>query len=140
MEVVVDSVLKNEGSEQALWLVGSLVDRLRDAGVKAPLTTTTPYLNAIPVEEEPAYPGDWRLETRIKSYIRWNAMAMVVNANRKHHGLGGHISTYASCATLYEVAYNHFFRGGDAGGAAGLCYFLKHAPPCHFSCAYLGPR
>ena len=64
-----------------------------------------------PVEKQPPYPGDWKTEVRIKSYIRWNAMAMVVNANAKHDGLGGHISTFASSATLYEVAFNHFFRG-----------------------------
>jgi len=140
LEFVLEYVLKNQGSEHAPYFVASLVDRLREAGVTVPLTTTTPYLNTIPVEEEPAFPGDWRLETRIKSYIRWNAMAMVVNANRKHHGLGGHISTYASCATLYEVAYNHFFRGGDGGGPADLVYFQGHAAPGNYARAYLERR
>ena len=98
LEFVVESILRQQGSEQAGFFVESLTDRLRDAGIKVAGPTKTPYVNTIPVAEEPAYPGDWRIETRIKSFIRWNAMAMVVNANRKHDGLGGHISTYASSA------------------------------------------
>src|SRR6476659_1387353 len=110
LEYVLEYVLKKQGSDQAPFLLDNLVERLREAGVDVSPTTTTPYLNTIPVDEEPAYPGDWKVETRVKSYLRWNAMAMVVNANRKHSGLGGHISTYASAATLYEVAFNHFLR------------------------------
>jgi len=83
--------------------IEQLIDRLRASGVQVPPTVSTPYTNTIPPEEEPDYPGDREIERRIKSYIRWNAMAMVVNANRKHDGLGGHISTFASSATLYEV-------------------------------------
>ena len=107
LEYVVESILRQQGSEQAHFFVDSLTERLRQAGIKAPTTTTTAYLNTIPISKQPAYPGDWQMENRIKSMIRWNAMAMVVNANRQHDGLGGHISTYASSATLYEVAYNH---------------------------------
>ena len=140
LEFVLDYVLKKQGSEQAPFLVDNLVERLRAAGIEVPPTTTTPYLNTIPVEEEPAYPGDWQVETRIKSYLRWNAMAMVVNANRAHSGLGGHISTYASSATLYEVAYNHFFRGGDDGGPADLIYFQGHATPGNYARAFLERR
>jgi len=141
LEYVVEYVLKNQASAQASFFVDKLVDRLRDAGIQVPLTTTTPYLNTIPVEKEPAYPGDWKVETRIKSYIRWNAMAMVVNANRKHNGLGGHISTYASSATLYEVGYNHFFRGGDEEGRpADMIYFQGHATPGNYARAYLERR
>src|ERR1043166_1725019 len=105
LENVLEYVLRNKSSEDAPFFVDNLVDRLRAAGIEVSPSTTTPYVNTIPVEDEPAYPGDWKVETRIKSYLRWNAMAMVVNANRAHNGLGGHISTYASCATLYEVAY-----------------------------------
>src|SRR5947208_17138263 len=90
------------------------MDRLRTAGLRVPTTVSTPYVNTIPVEEQPPFPGDWQTEVRIKSYIRWNAMAMVVNANRKHNGLGGHISTYASLATLYEVGYIHSFHAAEA--------------------------
>src|SRR5262249_30724402 len=140
LEYVVESILKQQGSEHAGFFVESLTERLREAGIKAPTPTTTPYLNTIPVHAQPAYPGDWQTENRIKSMIRWNAMAMVVNANRKHDGLGGHISTYASCATLYEVAYNHFFHGGDDGTPADLVYFQGHATPGNYARAYLERR
>ena len=90
LEFVVEQVFKAQGSEQAPFFLDNLVDRLRAAGVKAPYPVSTPYVNTIPVEQQPPFPGDWQTEVRIKSYIRWNAMAMVVNANRKHSGLGGH--------------------------------------------------
>jgi pyruvate dehydrogenase E1 component len=92
------------------------------------------------VEKEPPYPGDWKIETRIKSLMRWNAMAMVVNANRKHNGLGGHISTFASLATLYEVGFNHFFRGPADGRPADMIYFQGHAAPGNYARAYLEGR
>jgi len=100
----------------------------------------TPYVNTIPVEAEPAYPGDRELERGIKSLIRWNAMAMVVNANRIHSGLGGHISTYASAATLYEVGFNHFFRGSDGDRPGDLIYFQGHASPGIYARAFLERR
>ena len=140
LEFVLEYALKNQDSEQASLLMDSLVGRLRKSGVEVPPPTTTPYVNTIPVEDEPPYPGDWKTETRIKSYIRWNAMAMVVNANRKHVGLGGHISTYASSATLYEVAFNHFFRGGDDGRTADMIFFQGHATPGNYARAYLERR
>jgi pyruvate dehydrogenase E1 component len=101
---------------------------------------TTPYVNTIPVEAEPPYPGDRDIERRIKSYVRWNAMAMVVNANREHSGIGGHISTYASAATLYEVGFNHFFHGGDGQRPADLVYFQGHASPGIYARAFLEGR
>jgi pyruvate dehydrogenase E1 component len=140
LENVVEHLLKQQGSQHAHFFVESLVERLRDAGIKVPAPISTPYVNTIPVADQPPYPGEWQIEARIKSYIRWNAMAMVVNANRKHDGLGGHISTYASCATLYEVAYNHFFRGGDDGNPADLVYFQGHATPGNYARAYLERR
>lgn len=140
LEFVVESILKSQGSEQAAYFLDNLVDRLRESGIRVPYTTTTPYLNTIAVEKEPPYPGDWRVETRIKSLMRWNAMAMVVNANRKHNGLGGHISTFASCATLYEVGFNHFFRGGDGGQAADMIFFQGHASPGNYARAFLEGR
>ena len=100
----------------------------------------TPYVNTIPVEDEPPFPGDRETERRIKSIIRWNAMAMVVNANSKHDGLGGHISSFASSATLYEVGYNHFFRGGDGDRPADLLYFQGHATPGNYARAFLEGR
>src|ERR1041384_4147921 len=100
----------------------------------------TPYVNTTPPHKEPAYPGNRELERRIKSLIRWNAMAMVVNANRVHSGLGGHISTFASCATLYEVGFNHFFRGGDGDRQADLVYFQGHASPGVYARAFMERR
>jgi len=111
------------------------------AGRPEPLSgLVTPYINTIPVAQEPPYPGNRDLERRIKSMIRWNAMAMVVKANRIHSGLGGHISTFASCATLYEVGFNHFFRGGEGGRPVDLVYFQGHATPGNYARAYLERR
>jgi len=140
LEYVVTQVLRTQSSDQAPFFLDNLVDRLRASGIKAPYPVSTPYLNTIPVEEQPPFPGDWQTEVRIKSYIRWNAMAMVVNANRKHSGLGGHISTYASLATLYEVGYNHFFNGGDADRPADLIFFQGHATPGNYARAFLERR
>ena len=108
--------------------------------MKTQVTVNTPYLNTIPVEQEPPYPGDLALEKKIRSYIRWNAMAMVVKANRVHNGLGGHISTYASLATLYEVGFHHFFKGPDGSGPADMVYFQGHASPGNYARAYLEGR
>ena len=109
LEYILESILKNEEPEQASLLVEELSDRLRQSGLKIPYPISTPYINTIPPEKEPIYPGNREIERRIKSYVRWNAMAMVVKANRLHPDIGGHISTYASSATLYEVGQNHFF-------------------------------
>ena len=111
LETVVEHVLSGQAPGTTTRFLDSLAGRLREKGVEAPRVVSTPYLNTIPVEKQAPFPGDWEMERRIKSYVRWNAMAMVVNANREHSGLGGHISTYASTATLYEVGFNHFFRG-----------------------------
>jgi len=140
LENVLEFILKSRGEEQAGQFMENLVDRLREAGLDVPEQTTSPYLNTIPLEEQPDYPGDLEIERRIKSYIRWNAMAMVVNANRKHNGLGGHISTYASAATLYEVANNWFFRGGEGGQPADMVFFQGHATPGNYARAFLAGR
>ena len=100
----------------------------------------TPYINTIAPEDEPNFPGDRDTERRIKSIIRWNAMAMVVNANSKNDGLGGHISSFASCATLYEMGYNHFFRGDEGERPADLIYFQGHATPGNYARAFLEGR
>ena len=104
------------------------------------MSLNTPYINTIPPEMEPPYPGDREIERRIKSYVRWNAMAMVVKANRVHDGIGGHISTYASCATLYEVGFNHFFHGGEGTRPADMVFFQGHASPGNYARAYLERR
>jgi pyruvate dehydrogenase E1 component len=137
---VLEYTLKNEGRERTAQFLGQLTDRLRNQGIEAPRVVSTPYVNTIPVEEQAPFPGDWAMERRIKSYVRWNAMAMVVNANRKHSGLGGHISTYASSATLYEVAFNHFLRGRNQDFSGDLVYFQGHATPGIYARAYLERR
>ena len=137
LEYVLAYALKNRDSEESPVLVESLIARLRESGLRVAPAVSTPYINTIPAEKEPPYPGDREIERRVKSYIRWNAMAMVVKANRIHHGIGGHISTFASCATLYEVAFNHFFRGGDGERPADMVYFQGHAAPGNYARAYL---
>ena len=127
LEFVLESLLKNLDPAEAPQMVERLIARLRDSGIKVPSAIGTPYINTISAEDESPYPGDREIERRIKSYVRWNAMAMVVKANRIHHGIGGHISTFASSATLYEVGFNHFFRGGDNGDLGDLVYFQGHA-------------
>ncbi len=105
-----DSVLESSGPEVAAEILERLRAHATVAGIDLPFTANTPYVNTIPVRLQPLFPGDQELERRIKSLIRWNALAMVVRANRVEHSIGGHISTYASAATLYEVGFNHFFR------------------------------
>jgi pyruvate dehydrogenase E1 component len=140
LESLLEIALKRQGKERTSQFLGSVTERLRAAGLEAPRPVSTPYINTIPVEEQPEFPGDWQTEVRIKSYIRWNAMAMVVNANRKHSGLGGHISTYASAATLYEVAFNHFFRGRTGNFTGDQIYFQGHATPGVYARAFLEGR
>jgi pyruvate dehydrogenase E1 component len=140
LEPALEVILRNQEPERTSRFLQKLLDRLRQSGVKIPSPVTTPYINTIPVDQQPPYPGDWQTEVRIKSYIRWNAMAMVVNANRLHDGLGGHISTYASSATLYEVAFNHFFRGRTKDFAGDMVYFQGHASPGMYARAFLEHR
>jgi pyruvate dehydrogenase E1 component len=140
LESMLEITLKNQGPDKANLLVAGLIERLRAAGVPTPSPVSTPYINTIPVEKEPPYPGNREIERRIKSLARWNAMAMVVNANQNESGVGGHISSYASMATLYEVAYNHFFRGGDGGRLADLVYFQGHTTPGNYARAFLEYR
>ena len=140
LELVLESVLKDQKAVKLPILIERLKERLRQAGMPVPESVSTPYLNSIPPEHEPPYPGDREIERRIKSYIRWNAMAMVVNANRTHGGLGGHISTFASSATLYEVAFNHFFRGPEGDRPADMVYIQGHASPGIYARAFLEGR
>ncbi len=140
VELVLESVLRDQQPARLPLIFERLKARLRTAGMRIPESVTTPYLNTIPPESEPPYPGDRDIERRIKSYIRWNAMAMVVNANRVHGGLGGHISTFASSATLYEVAFNHFFRGATPDRIGDMVYFQGHASPGIYARAFLEGR
>ena len=135
-----DYVLRQGDKGRVYRLLEALRARARGSGYRLPYAATTPYINTIAVDEQIPYPGDRDIERRIKSLVRWNALAMVVRANRESEGIGGHISTYASSATLYEVAFNHFFRGKDAGASADVVYFQGHASPGIYARAFLEGR
>ncbi len=135
-----DYVIKQGGPERVQTLLERLQIHARQAGVEIPFTANTPYINTIPPDRQPVYPGSRDLERRIKSLVRWNALAMVVRANREESGIGGHISTYASAATLYEVGYNHFFRGKGDDHDGDIIYFQGHASPGVYSRAFLEGR
>ena len=135
-----DYVLAQGDKTRVVRLLDALRVRARLAGVRPASTVTTPYVNTIAPHEQVPMPGDRAIERRIKSLVRWNALAMVVRANRESDGIGGHISTYQSAATLYEVAFNHFFRGKDAPGGADVIFFQGHASPGIYSRAYLEGR
>ncbi len=136
----IDYIIKNESSERVDELMELLKGRIYEKRIRLRSHLNTPYINTIPVDEEESYPGKRELERKIKSIIRWNAMAMVVQANKKKDGIGGHISTYASSATLYEVGFNHFFRGGDNGSPADIVYFQGHASPGIYARSFLEGR
>ncbi|MGE3406371.1 MAG: pyruvate dehydrogenase (acetyl-transferring), homodimeric type [Pirellulales bacterium] len=133
-------VLKAKGPDRVTYLLSALNQAAHRQGVELPFSATTPYINTIPPEEQPAYPGNREIERRIKSIIRWNAMAMVVRANKESDGIGGHISTFASAATLYEVAFNHFFRCRDESHPGDQIFFQGHATPGMYARAFLEGR
>ena len=135
-----DGVVEEGGAERASYLLERLADRAAVYGIQSPHKLNTPYINTIPVEEEEAYPGDRAIERRIKSLIRWNAMAMVVRANKYDSGIGGHIATYASLATLQEVGHNHFFHGRYGDQPGDFVYFQGHASPGAYARAFLEGR
>src|SRR5262249_45972068 len=133
-------VLQTEGPARASYLLTQLKHKAVRNGVEIPFTANTPYINTIPPDRQPPFPGSREIERRIKSLVRWNAMAMVVRANKHDPGIGGHISTYASAATLLEIGFNHFFRGPDAPGGGDQVYFQGHASPGIYARAFLEGR
>src|SRR5262245_24142683 len=135
-----DYVIQQGDRGRIQRLLATLRHHARMAGVSLPFTAVTAYVNTIRPEEETPLPGSQEIERRIKSIVRWNAMAMVVRANRLSDGIGGHISTYASAATLYEVAFNHFFRGKGTDGDGDVIYFQGHASPGIYARAFLEGR
>src|SRR3982751_1628844 len=136
-----DYVLTRGGPERAGRLLQQLaLHARRAAGVNLPFTATTPYQNTIASRQQPPFPGSQEMERRIKSLVRWNALAMVVRANRVESGIGGHISTFASAATLYEVAFNHFLHAKTEGGDRDVVYFQGHAAPGMYARAFLEGR
>ena len=135
-----DAVVDTAGASRARYLLMRLFDHAgtRDVGISAAIST--PYVNTIPPEAEPWFPGDEDLERRIRAYVRWNAVAMVDRANHRFDGLGGHLSTYASAAALYEVGFNHFFQGKDDGGHGDQVFIQGHAAPGIYARAFLEGR
>ena len=136
----IDYVLQTQGPERVRTLLEHLQIHLRQQGVELPFSANTPYINTIPAHRQIPFPGSRAMERRIKSLVRWNAMAMVVRANREEAGIGGHISTYASAATLYEVGFNHFFRARGEGQDGDVIYFQGHASPGIYARAFLEGR
>src|SRR6202167_3003074 len=135
-----DAVVNAEGRPRARFLLMKLLERARTMQVDFPATVSTPYVNTIPRDEEPWFPGDEYVERRIRAYIRWNAAAMVSRANYRSEGIGGHLATYASSASLYEVGFNHFFRGKSDGGFGDLVYFQGHGSPGIYARAFVEGR
>ncbi|GLP97458.1 pyruvate dehydrogenase (acetyl-transferring), homodimeric type [Paraferrimonas sedimenticola] len=134
------AVLENEGPERAHYLLEKLIDQARRNGTHLPFKATTAYLNTIPVGQEPTMPGDQDMERRIRAIIRWNALAMVLRASKKDLELGGHISSFASSATIYDVCFNYFFRAPNEKDGGDLVYFQGHIAPGIYSRSYLEGR
>jgi pyruvate dehydrogenase E1 component len=135
-----DAVIDVKGRSRAHYLLARLMERAREKGAFVPAMVTTDYINSIPPEQEPWFPGNEDIERRIRAFVRWNAVAMVDRANHRFDGLGGHLSTYASAASLYEVGYNHFFRGKGDGGFGDQIYFQGHAAPGIYARGFLEGR
>ena len=136
LEMVADA----RGRTRARFLLMKLLERARELGVGLPNTVSSPYINTIPPEKEPWFPGDEHIERRIRAFIRWNAAVMVSRANKRAKGIGGHLATYASSASLYEVGFNHFFRGKDDGQSGDQVFFQGHAAPGIYARAFLEGR
>ena len=135
-----DGVLEHDGTERAHYLLERLIDKARRSGAHLPFDATTAYVNTIPVTQQPPFPGDSAMERRIRSFIRWNAMAMVVQANRMSSELGGHISSFASIATLFDIGFNHFFRAPNEERDGDLVFFQGHSAPGIYARAFLEGR
>jgi len=135
-----DAVVAAQGQARARYIVATLLERANELQVGVPPVTETPYINTIPAEEQPFFPGNEHIERRIRAFVRWNAAAMVIRANKIADGIGGHLSTFASSAALYEIGFNHFFRGKEDGLAGDHVYFQGHAAPGVYARAYLEGR
>jgi pyruvate dehydrogenase E1 component len=135
-----DSIVENDGTDRAQFILYKLLKRARQRNIGLPPLTQTRYINTISPEQEPTFPGDEQIERRIRRMVRWNAVAMVLRANSKSSGIGGHLATYASAASLYEVGFNHFFRGKSAPGMGDQVFFQGHAAPGIYARAFLEGR
>ncbi|MBU9693203.1 alpha-ketoglutarate dehydrogenase [Burkholderia multivorans] len=132
-----DGVIQHVGLDRAQYLFDRLAAHALTRGIASARASKTPYVNTIPVEEQGPYPGDLEIEERLSAALRWNALAMVVRANRAYGELGGHVASYASAADLFEVGFNHFFRGAHAAGGGDLVFFQPHSSPGIYARAYL---
>ncbi len=135
-----EAVVAEHGSTRGRFLLAKLTERAHQLALGVPGSVSTPYVNTIPPSEQPQYPGDLTLEKRIRRFIRWNAAVMVIKANHRTKGIGGHLSTFASSALLYEIGFNHFFRGKDHDGAGDAVYIQGHAAPGIYARAFLDGR
>ncbi|MEA2501872.1 MAG: pyruvate dehydrogenase component, partial [Actinomycetota bacterium] len=133
-------VIDLRGAARARYLLRRQLEVAEQYGAGLPPSVSTPYVNTIPADQQPATPGDLAMERRVRAYLRWNAVVMVLRANAASEGIGGHLSTYASSASLYETGFNHFFRGKDDGGAGDQVYFQGHASPGIYARAFLEGR
>ncbi|HYX92074.1 MAG TPA: pyruvate dehydrogenase (acetyl-transferring), homodimeric type, partial [Myxococcaceae bacterium] len=131
-----DSVLSAEGTERAHYLIQQLIDEAHRSGTPLPFSVTTDYINTIPLEKQVKYPGDVDLERRIRAYTRWNAVAMVIRAN-KHTNVGGHLSSFASAATLYDVGFNHFWHAPSENHGGDLVFLQGHSSPGFYAREFL---
>jgi len=134
-----DNVINESGSDRASEILSELASKLTASGTIPTFNLTTPFRNTISISDEARMPGDLFLERKIRSYIRWNALAMVLKANKSEDDLGGHISTFSSAATLYDVGFNYFFKGNDSG-EADLIYFQGHCSPGIYARSFLEGR
>lgn len=136
----IEDALEEHGYERTRFLLETLIDYAQSKGARLPFNTSTPFVNTILPSQQPEYPGNREIERKIKSIVRWNAMAMVTRANKETPGIGGHISTYASAATIYEVAFNHFLRGPDSASGQDMVFFQGHASPGMYARSFLEGR
>ncbi len=136
----IDDMIKTGGESRAEYVIDRMVDHAAKRQLSVPLSLNTPYVNTIHADDEPEFPGDEELERRYRGWIRWNAAAMVTRAQGPGKGVGGHISSYASVATLYEVGLNHFFRGKDHPGGGDQIYFQGHAAPGMYARGFMEGR
>ncbi len=135
-----DQLIDAQGTERAQFIVRSILQRAGNRSVEVPMVTSPDYVNTIPVDQEPEYPGDEQMERRYRAYLRWNAAIMVQRAQKSTIGVGGHISSYAGIATLYEVGLNHFFRGPEHPGGGDQIFWQGHSSPGNYARAYLEGR
>ena len=135
-----ESIIEVEGGNKAHHIIEKLIDMARRSGINLPYSANTAYVNSIPVDQQQRIAGDPEMEHKLRSYIRWNAMAMVTKANLKPGAVGGHIASFSSAATLYDVGFNHFFKGDNFGNGADLVFFQGHSSPGIYARSFLEGR